>query len=325
MGRKRTVNKDLPRGMHLKGGRYYHVTSTLPRKWTPLGADRPQALIAWARIEGTEPDPSARTFEVVALRYVRDVVPTKAPRTRRDNLRELENLKAVFGKVLIDAIKPFHVRQYLDKRGEKAKARANREKALLSHIINKAREWGYSDAPNPCQGVKGFTEAGRDRYVTDAEFQAVWTAAHPTVRDAMDLALLTGQRPADVLKLKREDIRDGALWVVQNKTKAKRAIEITGELKAVIERITTRPRVRYSAFLIQDDDGRPLGVHALRSRFDKARKAAGVAFQFRDIRAKTASDTGDLGHSQKLLGHKNRDMTEHYVRERIGHRVKPLR
>lgn len=64
---------------------------------------------------------------------------------------------------------------------------------------------------------------------------------------------------------------------------------------------------------------------ALRARFDKARRAAGVNFQFRDIRAKTASDTGDLGHSQRLLGHKNRDMTEHYVRERIGQRVKPLR
>ena len=61
-----------------------------------------------------------------------------------------------------------------------------REKALLSHIINKAREWGYTDAPNPCQGVKGFKESGRDRYVTDAEFQAVWDKAGPTLRDAMD-------------------------------------------------------------------------------------------------------------------------------------------
>jgi len=80
-----------------------------------------------------------------------------------------------------------------------------------------------------------------------------------------------------------------------------------------------------SDFLVQDDNGRPLSMLAMRSRFDKARKAAGVSFQFRDIRAKTASDTGDLSHSQRLLGHKNRDMTEHYVRERIGQRVKPLR
>jgi integrase len=202
---------------------------------------------------------------------------------------------------------------------------ANREKALLSHVINMAREWGYTDAPNPCQGVKGFRESGRDRYVSDAEFQAVWDKADQTLRDAMDLALLTGQRPADVLKIKREDLSDGALWIMQNKTGTKRAIELTGELAKLIERINARPRERLSAFLVQDDNGRPLGTFGLRSRFDKARSRAGVDFQFRDIRAKTASDTGDLAHSQQLLGHKKRDMTEHYVRERIGQRVMPLR
>lgn len=63
----------------------------------------------------------------------------------------------------------------------------------------------------------------------------------------------------------------------------------------------------------------------LRNRFDEAREAAGATFQFRDIRAKAATDTGDLGHAQKLLGHANRDMTEHYTRDRKGERVKPLR
>lgn len=325
MGRIRTVHKDLPRSLHMKGDRYYHVTSTTPRKWTALGKDRSRALLDWARLEGTEPDPNVRTFEIVALRYEREVIPHKAARTHRDNLRELDNLRAVFGPVLIEAIKPHHVRAYLDKRGQKAKARANREKALLSHIFNKAREWGYTDATNPCQGVKGFTESGRDRYVTDAEFAAVHRAADETLRDAMDIALLTGQRPADVLKIQRTDVRDGALYVTQNKTGQKRAIALIGELASLIDRINARKRERLSAFLIQDNNGRPLSMLAMRGRFDKARKAAGVDFQFRDIRAKTASDTGDLAHSQRLLGHKNREMTEHYVRARIGQSVKPLR
>lgn len=69
----------------------------------------------------------------------------------------------------------------------------------------------------------------------------------------------------------------------------------------------------------------PLSQGALRSRFDKARTLAMVDFQFRDIRAKAATDTGDLAHSQKLLAHKNREMTEHYVKSRVGDRVKPLR
>lgn len=245
-----------------------------------------------SRLEGAEPDPAARTFEVIARRYTIEVIPQ---------------------------------RQYLDKRGQAAKARANREKALLSHIFNKAREWDYTDAPNPCQGVKGFKESGRDRYVTDAEYGAVWEQADQTLRDAMDVALLTGQRPADVLKIKVVGIHDGALWIVQNKPGAKRAIELSGEPGQLVATINGRTYVRRSAFLIQDISGKPLSVLAMRSRFDKARTKAGVSFQFRDIRAKAATDTGDLAHSQRLLEHRNREMTEHYVRQRVGERVKPLR
>lgn len=61
----------------------------------------------------------------------------------------------------------------------------------------------------------------------------------------------------------------------------------------------------------READGNRLGTFALRLRFDKARKAAGVSFQFRDLRAKAATDTGDLAHTQKLLGHRNCEMTEH--------------
>ena len=141
----------------------------------------------------------------------------------------------------------------------------------------------------------------------------------------MDLALLTGQRPADLLKLKRTDIGDGALWIVQNKTGARLGVDITGELALVINRINERSRQLIGAYLVHDEKGQLLSQFALRSRFDKARKAVGVDFQFWDIRGKAATNTGNLAHSQKLLGHKNRDMTERYVKARVGERVMPLR
>ncbi len=325
MGRRRQGNFDDPPRFHRKGKVWYHVTGTPPRIWTKLSSDRAEALRLWALREGAQEDDSTKLFSVIAKRYVREVYPTKSVRTRKDNDKELAHLLRVFGHMPIDAIMPMHVRQYMDIRGQRAPVRANREKALFSHIFNKAREWGYTAATNPCQGVKGFKETGRDRYVTDEEFDKVRLHAHHTVADAMDLALLTGQRPADVLKLTRNDIRDGALWIVQNKTGARLAIEITGELAEVIKRVVERPRIAASPFLIQDDNGQPLTQCALRSRFDKARDMAGVHFQFRDLRAKAASDTGDLAHSQKLLAHKNREMTEHYVKSRLGDRVKPLR
>ncbi len=325
MGRRRESNYDDPPRFHRKGKTWYHVSGTAPRIWTKLSGDRAEALRLWAQREGVREDDSTKLFSVVARRYVREVFPTKIIQTRKDNEKELANLLKVFALVPMDAIAPMHIRQYMDIRGEVAKVRANREKALFSHMFNKAREWGYTALQNPCQGVKGFKEIGRSRYITDAEFESVKAQAHFTVVDAMDLALLTGQRPADVLKLKRTDIRDGALWIVQNKTGTRLGIEVTGELAAVIARINDRPRLAISAWLVQDENGQALTSFSLRSRFDKARSLARVDFQFRDIRAKAATDTGDLAHSQKLLAHKNREMTEHYVKSRIGDRVKPLR
>lgn len=325
MGRRRTSNFDDPPRFHKKGNVWYHVSGTLPRLWTKLSSDRAEALRLWAQREGVREDDSTRLFSVIAKRYVREVLPTKAVQTRRDNEKELANLLKVFAHMPIDAIAPMHVREYLDIRGQTAKVRANREKALLSHIFNKGREWGYTTLQNPCQGVRGFKEAGRSRYITHEEFDQVRAVAHYTLQDAMDLALLTGQRPADVLKLKWSDIQDSALWIVQNKTGARLGIEITGELAVVIARIDARPSTAIGVYLIQNENGQPLTRDALRSRFDKARGLAGVTFQFRDIRAKAATDTGDLAHAQKLLAHKNRSMTEHYVKARLGERVKPLR
>ena len=109
----------------------------------------------------------------MARRYVREIFPIKSIQTRKDNGKELANLLKVFAHMPINVIAPMHVREYMDIRGQAAKLRANREKALLSHIFNKAREWVYTALQNPCQGVKGFKETGRSRYITDAEFEQV--------------------------------------------------------------------------------------------------------------------------------------------------------
>lgn len=325
MGRRRSSNFDDPPRFHRKGNVWYHVSGSAPRVWTKLSNDRAEALRLWAMRESIKEDESSRLLSTVAQRYMREVFPQKSIQTQKDNAKELANLLKVFGHMPIDQIQPMHIREYLDIRGQTAKVRANREKALFSHIFNKAREWGYTNAQNPCQGVKGFKEAGRDRYVTDEEFERVKLHAHSTVVNAMELALLIGQRPADVLKIRKADLRDGALWIVQNKTNARLGIEVTGALADLVERLLAASDTAHSSFLISDTNGQPLTYAMLRGRFKKACELAEVSFQFRDIRAKAATDTNDLAHSQKLLGHKNRDMTEHYVRTRKGDLVKPLR
>jgi integrase len=75
----------------------------------------------------------------------------------------------------------------------------------------------------------------------------------------------------------------------------------------------------------------------MRHRFDRARQAAAMAapnpaaaerirsIQFRDLRAKAASDMEALDKAQALLGHTTRGMTEAYVRSRRGDKVKPVK
>lgn len=211
------------------------------------------------------------------------------------------------------------------------------------HIFNKAREWGCTSAPNPCSGVRGFTERGRDAYIEDATYKAVWDAADWPTRDAMDLAYLTGQRPADVLKMRLPDIRDGYLWLTQSKTRKKLRMAIAGELAALIERIQGRAYKVTSLALIRNETGQPLSYHALWNRFEEARKwaanaldAAGSSeaavavrgFQFRDLRAKAGTDKADstdLREAQQQLGHKSLKTTEIYLRARVGDKVTPTK
>jgi integrase len=325
MARKRTTNLNLPVRMHMKKGGYYHVSSVVPRKWTALGKDLNQARLKWAELEGDVVSDDDKTFVVVTNRFLREVLPKLSPHTQRDYNQYAALLITVFGHLPIDKIRPRDIAEYIRQRGESSKVRANREKALFSTIFNHARAWGYVDLTNPCIGIKGFKEMARDRYVSDEEYKAVWEVAHPTVQDAMDLALCTGQRPADVLKILVTDIVDGKLFIKQGKTGKKLRISIEGELATIIDRIMAKPRDKVNKALLQDPDGQQLTYTAMRSRFDKARESSGVNFQFRDLRATAATDTEDLAHAQSLLGHKNRTTTEIYTRDRKGDLVKPLK
>lgn len=346
MGRRPTKNLNLPPRMRARAsssGRifYYYDTGGRPRREIPLGADYVLAVQEWTKLQQNATAPLTVMFRHVAERYAREIVPTKAKRTQKDNGRELAELLAFFDNppAPLDAIRPLHVRQYLDRRRE-APIRANREKALLSHVWNKAREWGYTDRENPCRGVQGFEENGRDVYVEDAVYAAVYTKADAMVRDAMDLAYLTGQRVADVLAAARSDLRDGMLHLRQGKTGKRLRIKVAGELAGLIDRILARqyPGNVRSLRLVVAENGQPLAYSGFAQRFQKARELAAKAnpeqapsilrFQFRDLRAKAGTDSADaggIGRAQRQLGHASVTMTEHYVRNRLGDKVEPTR
>ncbi|WP_231623512.1 tyrosine-type recombinase/integrase [Nitrosospira briensis] len=324
---------------------YYYDTGGKPRKEIALGTDYPMAVKKWSELEISA---SPRHLQLITLKYASDQYllskefTAKAPQTQADYLKQLKPIMQFFNDppAALSAIKPVNVQQYMNWRGKTAPVRANRERALISVIWNFSRRTGFTDLPNPCIGVKGFTEDGRDIYVEDMVFEAVWNAADIPLRDALDLAYLTGQRPADVLKMRETDIREGMLLIDQNKGRKKLRMNITGQLEELLRRISERKRqfsVR-SLALICNERGAKLGRDAMRYRFDAARLKAinsnpklanAIAeYQVRDLRAKAGTDkadTGDLVQAQKQLGHSSVTMTEHYVRARAGEKVEPTK
>lgn len=332
----------LPPRMHQKtqaSGRvyFYYVTSGKPRKWLPLGPDYLAALKKYADLDlqyntkMAAAIATATTFEYVAKRYFKEVVPTKALTTQRDNLREYANLLAFFGSppAPIDLIEPQHIVQYLKWRSQKAKVRANREVALFSAIFNKAREWGYTSNSNPTVGVRKNKEHGRDVYVSDSMFWAVYNCADQHIKYVMLVAYLTGQRVTDTLKISVDDIHDGALWVRQNKSGTRLRISLTGAFADVIADVLAKRGEQKHQALFVSGGGGQLTYSVLRYGMDKARRLAGVAkddFQFRDLRAKSGTDKDDtvgLDAARALLGHKSPTMTHKYVRHRKGKLVSP--
>lgn len=130
MARKTSTHPNLPKGMRIRkrayGVYYYYDCGGKPRREIPLGSDYVIAVQKWAELELENKATLAAgliTFKYVAERYIREVIPTKAPRTQKDNLAEIQLLLQFFSDAPIDQIKPVHIRQYMDWRHSIARER----------------------------------------------------------------------------------------------------------------------------------------------------------------------------------------------------------
>jgi integrase len=148
----------------------------------------------------------------------------------------------------------------------------------------------------------------------------------------MDLAYLTGQRPADVLKASTADLSNGFLLVGQGKTEKRLRIRLhngknASNLSTFLDSLLERKAIAHikSSSLITNQAGLRMSYAMLRNRWDEAREKAATKaatdgdttlaaairqFQFRDIRPKAASEIDDINHASRLLGHSTQEMTK---------------
>lgn len=309
MGRKRKHRKDLPERMYFNHGSYYFVTKE--GKWEWLSRDRTKAFERYAAFTSA---PIAGRMAEIIDRYMTEWAPlNKAPRTIKNNKKELVPLKAFFGHMEPDEITPTQIYQYMDERPAVA---ANREVALLSAVYKFAIRKGCA-SQNPCKFVSRNPEKPRDRHVEDHEYLTVYNVAPPVIQCAMTLARQVALRLGDLLKLnEREHIKEDGLYVPTGKTGVKLLFQWTPELKATVERCRgLRTPVR-SLYLLSNREGQKYTESGFETNWQKTMKKALKAglkerFAFNDIRAMAASKSAT---PTELLGHHDPKVTSRVYR-----------
>lgn len=332
MGRPRKIsNQHLPDNLRpkiikRKSGKtvIYWLYRTQGKTEISLGKDRNQAFIKAAQLNIERGSTSDRiTFGMVAKRYKDEVISQKKASTAQSNLNQLKPLLAFFHDAPLDEIEAPHMVEYMHRRKDTPGA-ANNEYSLFGHIWKYTRQWGYTKLPNPAESVNKFPISKRKQYIEDGIFKLVYQYADQNMKDLMDLAYLTGQRPVDLAKIEKSHIFDGYLHIVQQKTDAKLRLELVGPLAEIIERRLKTP----SDYLFQTKKGEKLTTAkigkwfaSLREKVIKSHPALKeqiLAFQFRDLRAKSGTDKAmEQGEeaARQQLGHTTVRMTKTYIRK----------
>jgi len=157
----------------------------------------------------------------------------------------LDRIKIKLGKAYARDIKTIDITRYLndmyDPKTNLGTARARDvHRGHLMLLFEYAIQEGYVDKFNPATpclkvGKKRVTK----RHTIDG-WNAIYNAAEPWLKNAMDLAILILQRRSDLCDIKLSDIKDGHIHMIQKKSikhdSAYIKIEVTKELAEVIQK-----------------------------------------------------------------------------------------
>ena len=360
MGRKRKDGDPLGLAgtrLAFRRGRFFYIHRADGR-WEDVGTDVDQAKRTAARYNNPGDGFGTMAYwfgEFLADCKLRVKAKALSQRTLDDYTGyadELGPLVAAFGKRFPESIKPADVQAYLEANAKLDPPRpvpANRERAFLSSCLSwMIRNEKVPDLKvNPCMrasGVQRNPERPRERYVTHAEYRAVYDAGNRSVKLAMELVYRTLQRPeVDVLAWTPANVqnKDGGKVLRFRQSKSKRLVDIglTGQLGALVaEAIGEVPQLRQP--ILHRLDGDPYtydGLSAmLKQAQDKVRAAhreskgplaAMPSFGLRDLKGKGATDMWlsdvPIERIQLLCGHADKATTERYIKARWRETAQP--
>lgn len=341
-------NSGLPDGLRVRDG-YYSYKSPMDGRERGIGRDRLKA-IAWAR--GANAEISRLRGEQSPAEWIRGEA-AKTWGKWLDKYKEILSKRQITRKtrvfyellmrraraqwpesMAITAIETAQIAEAVDSieaEGKQRMAQAYRQWLQDCFRCCIAKGWRLDNPVSVTDRVKNKTKRAR---LTLEMVQAICSAptTRPWLRNAILLALITGQRREDIVAAKRKDVREGCWWVEQHKTGAKVAIPLLLRLDVlgcsvgdVIDQcrgtnILSHHIVHQTTNKGGSKLGAPIYAGAVTKQFTAAVKLLGIDWAdrtpatFHELRSlsKRLYDAQGGVNTQQLLGHSSAETAALY-------------
>jgi integrase len=242
------------------------------------------------------------------------------PRTRHDYIKQIKRIEREFGdfpiKALDDPRATSIFLEWRDKLAQTSLRQADYAYGTLARILSWALKRRLI-ATNPCaNGGKLYQGTRVDKIWTDDDVARFLRTA-PRLRLPMLLAIYTGQRQGDLLRLPWSAYDGKVIKMRQKKTGVYVGIPVADELKAALDAVPRRCPI-----ILTSSEGKPWTESGFQSAWGKATTRAGVrGLTFHDLRGTAVVTLARAGCNEveiySITGHKPSDvqaiLTAHYL------------
>ena len=232
------------------------------------------------------------------------------------------HLLPAFGTRRLDRITRSMALRWFEACSSEAPGAANKALNLLQQILNHAIACGHIDA-NPVRGIRRNPGRKMTRFLSQGEIARLHrvldrytegSASEAQQADIIRLLLLTGCRKSEIVYLRREEVRDDRLELVDSKT-GPRTVLLNAPAGQIVERRVAEGGGPWVFPSVRD----PARPRAREPRlWYRVRREAGIEdVRLHDLRHTVASQAAMNGVPlpvvARLLGHSNVRMTMRYA------------
>lgn len=231
--------------------------------------------------------------------------------SQKDYKNILEKFSEKYGNHQASDFKRRHIFKYRDDHA-KTPAMANYIVAVIRRLFSWAVDMGRLEA-NPALRPKRLKTGPGHLVWSAAAIEKFRAAAEPELQWALDIALATGQRQGDILRMSWAAYDGQAVEVVQSKTGTKVLIPAHAALRATLERVAKRGTV-----ILTTKEGKAWKADHFRHEWRAATLKAGLdGLTFHGLRHTAASWLAEAGCTDAeiaaITGHRTRQMVARYT------------